>query len=267
MFERVGCGLGAEIGRVSKVFSQRTLRKFEDASASIPLRPLVRAFEAVAIRMADDPDGGAGGARRTQFRRYVSGVDQRDPQQLERLGHALGALIAEVASSKEDFLVKAAESDGFVFADGVFRPAETAPSSFAIARAEDFALIEDRGRRLYLLANDSPQGAIGGARELLQSVCLTVLRLTGARPVSKKTDLAEIAKSALEALKLAPAGIEQLGAVVAGLGKLRKVSPRHARLAIGAGVAFSGFVAETYAERAEWAVASNQRGSVHQPAR
>jgi hypothetical protein len=44
-----------------------------------------------------------------------AGVDQHDPQQRNRLGAALGALIEEVATSKQDFLVKAAERDGFVF--------------------------------------------------------------------------------------------------------------------------------------------------------
>jgi predicted lactoylglutathione lyase len=113
---------------VPKVFSRQTLEKFEAASASIPLRQLDRAFEAVSIRPGKDP-GGPEGSRRAQFRRYIAGVDQRDPQQLDRLGDALGALIDEVAESKKEYLVKAAEGDGFVFADGVFRPARTAPSS------------------------------------------------------------------------------------------------------------------------------------------
>ena len=107
---------------------------FEDASASIPLRQIDRVFGGAGLRLGKDP-GGAGGDRRTQFRRYVAGVDQDDPQQLGRLGEALGALIDEVAASKVDFLVQAAERDGFAFADGAFRPAETAPSSFAVMTA------------------------------------------------------------------------------------------------------------------------------------
>jgi hypothetical protein len=112
------------MGSVPKVFSRRTLGEFEDASASIPLRQLARAFEGAAIRRGEDP-GGPDGVRRTQFRRYVA-VDQHDPQQLDRLGDALGALTEEVAASKKDFLVKGAERDGFFFEDGVFRPAGTA---------------------------------------------------------------------------------------------------------------------------------------------
>src|ERR1700688_1325506 len=104
------------MGSVPKVFSRRTLGEFEDASASIPLRQIDRAFEGADIRLGED-SGGSDGARRAQFRRYIVSVDQQDPQQLERLGDALGALIEEVAASKQEFLVKAAERDGFIFAD------------------------------------------------------------------------------------------------------------------------------------------------------
>jgi GNAT superfamily N-acetyltransferase len=265
------------MGGVPKVFSRRTLGEFEAASASIPLRQLDRAFDGAAIRLGKDP-GGSDGARRAQFRRYLASVDQHDPQQLDRLGDALWALIEEVAASKKDFLVKAAERDGFIFADGAFRPAGTALSSFAVTRAEDLGFIDDRGRRLHLLANDSPKDAIGGAEELVESVCRTVLRLIGEPAPGKTADLDDIANSTLKALELVPAGIDdakkgaalvrrclqQLGAVVASLGELRNVhgsghghdgkwkglSPRHARLAVGAAVTFAGFIAETYVERA-----------------
>jgi hypothetical protein len=240
-----------KIGTMPKVFSRRTLEEFEAASASIPIRPLERVFERAHIRLGKDP-GGPDGARRAQFRRYIASVDQLEPQELDRLGNALGALIEEVATAKQDFLVKAAERDGFSFAGGVFRPAATAPRSFAVKRSEDLALIEDRGRRLYLLANDSPTDAIAGANELVESVCRTVLRLIGEPAPGKTVHLAAIAKSALNALDPGPVApcLQQLSDVVTSLGKLKSLSPRHARLAVGAAVTFSGFVAETYVERA-----------------
>jgi hypothetical protein len=216
---------------VPKVFSPQTLGAFEDASASIPLRPLDRAFDGAGLRLGKDP-GGPDGARRVQFRRYIAGIDQHDPPQLKRLGDALGALIEEVAASKQEFLVKAAEHDGFTFVGGVFRPMSTAPHSFAVTRVEDLTSIGDRGKRLYLIANENPKAAVDGAKELIESVC----RLTG-----------EIVQSTLDAT--CP---QQLGAVVASLGEMQNakaLSPRHARLAVGAAVTFAGFVAETYVER------------------
>src|ERR1700694_2918564 len=104
----------------ANVFSAKTLGVFGGAAASIPLRQLDRAFDDAGIRPGAD-SGEGGGARRTQFRRYVAAVNQHDPRQRDRLGVALGALVAEVAESKQEFLVRAAARDGFVFADGVFR--------------------------------------------------------------------------------------------------------------------------------------------------
>jgi hypothetical protein len=237
---------------VPKAFSRRTLGVFEDASASIPLRQLDRAFEGVGIRPGQDP-GGPDGARRAQFRRFLVSVDQHDPQQLDRLGDALGALIEEVAASKQDFLVKAAERDGFIFADGVFRPAGTAQSSFAVTRVEDLASIDDRGRRLHLLASDNPKDAVGGATELVESVCRTVVRLLGKPVPGKSADLVDIAKATLKALALIPGGIDDAengAALVRRFLQQKSLSPRHARLAVGAAVTFAGFVAETYVERA-----------------
>jgi hypothetical protein len=266
----VSDGTPRKSAHVAKVFSPETLEKFEAASASIPLRPLDRAFAAVDIRPGTDPGGPAGG-RRTQFRRYIAGVDQHDPQQVDRLGHALGALIEEVAASKVDFLVQAAERDGFSFTGGVFRPANTAPRAFAVTRAEDLALVDDRGRRLYLLANESPADAVAGAKELVESVCQTVLQLSG-KPDSRKTDdFAAVVASALQVVAASTGDarretaavrrcLEQLGTVVASLAALRSVyasdrgrdgkpkraSSSHARLAVGAAVTLAGFVADAY---------------------
>jgi hypothetical protein len=158
---------------VPKVFSRPTLGKFEDASASIPLRQLVRTFEGAGMRMGADP-GGPEGARRTQFRRYVASVDQGDPQQVARLGAVLGALIEEVATSKQDFLVKAAEGDGFLFADGVFRQASR---------------------------NGKAEGDICQAEAVLESACRTVLRLSGAPAPGKTADLVAVVNATLKTLK------------------------------------------------------------------
>ncbi len=272
----VSSALRVEAGGVPKVFSGQTLREFEDASASIPLRQINRAFDAAHIRLGADPSE-LGGARRTQFRRYVAGVDQRDPEQRDRLADALGALIAEVAASKQDFLVRAAERDGFSFAQNVFRPAETAPSSFTVSRAEDFAFIDDRARRLHVLAADSPGDAVAAAGELVDSVCRTVLRLIGEPGPAKTAGLVATVTSLAKALDGVPQGtgdakrgavvvgtcLQQLGNVVARCAELRNLygsdrsngtsrglSPLHARLAVGAAVTLAAFIAETYVERA-----------------
>jgi hypothetical protein len=124
------------------------------------------------------------------------------------------------------------------------------------------ASIDERGRRLQLLANDRPLDAVSGAVELVESVCRTVLRLSGEPAPAKTAELLDIAKSTLAVLALVPGRdddakkgavlvrrcLQQLCTVVASLGdgKWSGLLPRHARLAVGAAVTFAGFVAETY---------------------
>jgi hypothetical protein len=170
----------SKAGSVPNVFSPQTLEKFEAASASIPLRQLDRAFQGAGIRPGKDP-GGPEGTRRAQFRRYLASIDQHDPRQLAQLGDVLGALIDEVAVSKQAYLVQAAQSDGFAFADGAFRAGAAATGSFAVTRAEDLALLDDRARRLRLLAKERPADAVRAATELVESVSRIVLHLSNDR--------------------------------------------------------------------------------------
>jgi hypothetical protein len=246
---------------VPKVFSPQTLEKFEAAAASVPLRPLIRAFENTGIRMGQDP-GGPEGARRGQFRRYIAGVDQHDAQQRGRLAEALGALIAEVAISKQEYLVKAAESDGFVFADGVFLAADDAPRSFAIARVEDFTTVVESCRQLKLLAADSPRDAIAAAREIAESLCRTILSLLGKPPPRKTATLVDIADAALDGLDVpsSTSGDAKKDATLTGnylrqnvalIAGLRSPSARSANLAIDATGTFAAFVIDADAERAK----------------
>lgn len=260
-------------------FSRQTIAKFEDAAASIPLRPLNRAFDEAGIRPGEDP-GGAAGSRKEQFRRYIAGVDQRDPRQRDQLGDALGALIDEVATSKVDFLVKAAESDGFAFADGTFRPVDNTANSFTVARIDDVAQIEEHARRLLVIADESPGDAVDGAMVLVTSVCRTVLRLRGKPALDDAADLAAIVNKATSAaleLTSISAGrskkragrskndadgskgdagasgriVQHLSSVVDGIVELRArkgLSRRDARLAVDAAVAIARFVAEAHAE-------------------
>jgi hypothetical protein len=169
---------------VAKVFSAETLEKFEAAAASIPMRPLERAFTNVGIRAGTDP-GGPAGARRAQFRRFVATVDQRKDQHVLRLGAALGALIDEVATSKQAYLVTAAGSDGLTFEDGVFVPAKATS-------------LDEHAQRLRRLAPERPNEAVRAAAELVASVSRTGMPGTGAAPKVSARQARRVVDAALE---------------------------------------------------------------------
>jgi hypothetical protein len=211
-------------------FSKETLSKFADACASIPLRPLDRAFERAGIRPGKTDDD-SGGARRTQFRRYIAGVDRNDERQLQQLGDALGALIDEVADSKKAFLIGAAERDGFSLTDGAFRIAVTDASSFALASLDDIAAIDDRIRRLEVLAGQRPRDAVAGARQMVESAG----RIAGdGFGIGAKNKTAAVVR----------VGLRNLAQLIDSLNDIdSKLTATHARLAVDSAAAFVRFVA------------------------
>lgn len=145
-----------------------------------------------------------------------------------------------------------------------------------VAEALDAGWMDRAIRRLERNIDDDPELAIGTAKDLVESCCKTIL---GKRSVeySKSADLSDLTKLVCKELKLVPEGItdEQKGAenirlilrnltqVTNNLAQLRGLygsghgrdgkhlglQPRHARLAVGAAVAFIDFVADTYRER------------------
>lgn len=128
--------------------------------------------------------------------------------------------------------------------------------------------------------NDSiqtnPSLAIGTAKEFVESCCKTILRERG-NPTSEKLDIPSLLKLVRTELKLLPEDIphhakgaetirkllSNLGTLAQSLGELRSLygtghgkdgafkglSPRHARLAVGASTTLAVFLFETHKER------------------
>ena len=120
-----------------------------------------------------------------------------------------------------------------------------------------------------------PDLAIGTAKELIETCCKTILTERG-KPVTATPDVPNLTKATLKELKLVPDGIPQsargsdvikrllnnLATVGNGLAELRglygtghgkhgktsSLSPRHAKLAVGAATTLAIFLFETHKE-------------------
>jgi hypothetical protein len=131
-------------------------------------------------------------------------------------------------------------------------------------------------QRMQSAVEDDPALAIGTAKELVESVCKTILeqRQIG---FPEDADIGQLVKETRKALGLIPESIpnsakgaesirrllSNLGNVAQGLGELRNLygtghgkggavkglSPRHARLAVGTAATLSTFLFETHTER------------------
>ena len=132
--------------------------------------------------------------------------------------------------------------------------------------------------RLENAVERDPALAIGTAKDLVETCCKSILTKRGIA-VTKSMDLPELTKALAKELKLVPEGITdaakgaetirlilrnlaaltQYLAELRGLygsghgrdGKHRGLEPRHARLAVGAAVAFIDFVTATHNCRVE----------------
>ena len=147
-----------------------------------------------------------------------------------------------------------------------------------VADALDAAWMQKEIERLEHSVERDPALAIGTAKELVESCCKSILAKRGIE-VSRKADLPELTKALAKELRLVPDGIsdaakgaETVRLILRNLGSLtqylaelrglygsghgrdgqhRGLEPRHARLAVGAAVAFIDFVTETHYRRSE----------------
>lgn len=140
----------------------------------------------------------------------------------------------------------------------------------------DAAYISQQITRMESAVNTDADLAIGTAKELVESVCKTILEARGV-PVGAREDLPRLVKTAARELGLMPESIEDgakaattirrllsnLATISDGLAQLRNtygtghgrrasskgLQPRHARLAAGAASTLATFLWETHEER------------------
>lgn len=128
-------------------------------------------------------------------------------------------------------------------------------------------------KRMEKSIDSDPALAIGTAKELIETCCKTILAERG-KPVEGTPDIPALTKDTLKELKLVPEGVpdsgrgrdvikrllQNLGTIGNNLAELRGLygtghgkhgefeglSPRHARLAVGAAAALASFLFETH---------------------
>lgn len=153
------------------------------------------------------------------------------------------------------------------------------PAPNAVARARtaadslSAAHMHKEIERIEKFVDTDPALAIGTAKEFVESCCKTILEKRGV-VFARSSDMPELTKLLAKELKLVPDGIteatkgadnvrrilQNLGSITHNLAELRGLygtghgrdgshrglAPRHARLALGAAIAFVDFVTETH---------------------
>lgn len=173
-------------------------------------------------------------------------------------------------------LVRWLQNDGFVYDGGkiTFQNAAIIELEHDAVDLLDAHQFTEYVNRIKASIEDDPALAIGSTKELVEAVLKTVLDKLDGVDFDKDDDVPRLLKKAQKALKLAPDDIDNaakgaeiikillsnLGSVVIKLAELRNLygtghgaekrrkgmEPRHAKLAVGAGITLSSFLLDTF---------------------
>jgi hypothetical protein len=198
------------------IVSDGTVVQFRNAASSLVLREIDDAFGAAGIPLGSTGDSQFQGQRRTRFMGYMASVDQTKPDDVSRLLVALAHMMTTLSQQYRaadapdplDPLVVNLRRDGFEW-DGIriieFTGALIS-GAVALTRELDLRGLHDRIRAAERNVGSDPTGAIGDAKELLESVFRTVADHHGIS-IGDNADVTEMFKAIRDVLAVVPPGV------------------------------------------------------------
>jgi len=277
---------------MSDLISKRTRNAFREEMVGWTLAEITTEFDNEGFSPDSDHIPNVGGQRRTLLEQFYHAIDFADPRDVARLLEVFHSVVA--AAQNRDPAAAAALSE-HLHRDGV----DTSGSAYLLPRRGYSALqplslkatfltadqIHTQIARINASIDGDPALAIGTSKELVETTCKTILANLGEEAGS--LDLGDLVKAASKQLKLLPDDVpnaakgadaikktlRSLAATVSGLGEMRNyygsghgqdgrargLTPRHARLAVGAASTLAMFLIETYEARG--GTASKSRGA------
>jgi hypothetical protein len=244
-------------------------------------------FQAAGFQADETFVSRSSGQRRGLVDQYYAAIDWKSASEVNRflaevVQPVLASLRAQIeAGGNAEYATKTLSQlttllqvDGFKIKDGGIRL--MAPSAL-IEQARQAGDVEALASMLPRLedADEDPWLAIGTAKEIVEHIAYVVIARSGGQ-APKDADLGDLTKAALKALELLPSdvpaakkGAESIRRVLQGLvqivqgtaelrnlygtghgrAQLARVYGRHARLVVGAALAWAHFVSETWEAR------------------
>lgn len=271
------------------LISAKTRQEFREYFVGTTLAVIDDAFSAEGVKADLSYEPPVGGQRRTLVEQYYHTIDWRSADDVSRILRVYEAVLvdldleaagghnAEGAKKTALALRRWLSRDG-IREDGGRLVMPGHPSLQDALVGIDAPELQRQIERMRLAVDVDPGLAIGTAKELVETVCKTVLNERGA-PADPNWDVPRLVKETRQVLALLPSDIDDsakgaksikrllnnLGSVVSGLAELRNlygtghgkhghakgVHPRHARLAVGAAATLATFLLETHRARGE----------------
>lgn len=272
-----------------ELISKKTRIELREYFVGTTLSEITNEFDSVDVPCDGDYIPNTSGQRRSLVEQYYHAIDWTRWNDVRKFLAMYENVLTNLEDHMEDgadweannfkALKKWIEKDGFSYSGGKLTKVGKRHGLEYIAGTVEPLDLPELHRQIQRMQNaveDDPALAIGTAKELVESVCKTILEQ---RQIIFKDDcdIGQLVKDVRKALGLVPESIansakgaesirrllSNLGSITQGLGELRNLygtghgkagavkglSPRHARLAVGAAATLSTFLLETHFDR------------------
>lgn len=271
------------------IISKKARTELREYFVGTSLSVIDQEFGAADVPCDRDYDPQTSGMRRSLVEQYYHAVDWSRWSDVRRVLTVFENVLVSLEDRSENgdqwadkefrLLRKWIERDGFKYEGGRLHAVGRQKSLEHIADAVsalDLPELHRQIARMHAAVEEDPGLAIGTAKELVESVCKTILVERGI-DIEENVDIARLVKESRRSLGLIPQSIpnsakgaesirrllSNLGNVAQGLGELRNLygtghgkdgstkglRPRHAKLAVGASATLATFLYETHLER------------------
>ena len=273
------------------LISKATRNAFREALASFTLSEIAMFFEGAYLTPDKDHEPQISSMRRGLVEQYYSNVDFRSHDDMKKLLSAYGEIVIKITrfnSETAEDLLRRMRVDGYDFDSETFiiLPGKQQPlvdTIRSLASSLDLVGLKVELSRLTRAADEDPALAIGTAKEMVETICKTILADRGTS--SSNGDFPILVRTVFKELSLLPEDIpsnargaattrrilSNLNQVAQGLSELRNLygtghgrdgrfvgmQPRHAKLAVGAATTLGVFLLETHLERKRNSPAEN----------
>lgn len=262
---------------MSPVFiSKATMTDFREHLVAWTLREIHNLFRPEGIELDASHDPALTGERRTLVEQYYRTLNVSEWTDAKKLLRVYERVLPQAEVREREELVGLLNRDGVQYRDGRLQIAEGGPLAGALrslAEHLDATGLSDTLQRLDGAVEEDPALAIGSAKELVETVCKTILGERG-EEVPSNPRMPQLVKLAYASMDLTEESLPEdmagrgtilqvlrsLSAAVQGLaelrndygtghgrdGKAKRPNTRAARLAVGSARAVATFLLETH---------------------
>ncbi|HMO12445.1 MAG TPA: abortive infection family protein, partial [Actinotalea sp.] len=208
----------------SPLIGKKAVNELQEYFVSTTLRKIEMDFDAAGIARDDQYQPNVSGQRRALVQQYLKTLDLNKPRDARRLLRVFEGVLAELDVARQNreaydqkeaervfvLLCRLLKHDGYRYEDGHIIAERQVRGLEDLQHAVgplDLPHLLQQIDRMRDAADDDPWLAIGTAKELVETVCKTILRERSVEP-SGRPEMPELLKLTRDSLRLLPEHID-----------------------------------------------------------